>query len=440
MPGNASVRCATLCENGGVPGTADLFPSHRLSPAQFDEFCAGPLGADGIAALRSGQYSRRRLLLAALVAACGPDLEPAWRILAAVEERAPDVVEDVLMWPSVGVWLVRATRRRHGVPLDGPPPAVEVGFLRALAASAAVRAALPCTVEVPLLDGVLTLPTIGQARFDADAADLRVTPTEVLLRVARGSWFGLRGAAEFVPVRGSGPGLDVEIDDRTPYRWFSAPEPPRPLGEDEFAAWRADLRGAWEVLTRWHPGFAAELAAGLVSVAPLAPGSRVVGASASAAFGGAALSAADSPATLAATLVHELQHTKLNALLDLVVLHTRDDAELTYAPWRDDPRPLTGLLHGIYAFTSTVEFWHTQRKHVPEDARQLADFSFVHRRMQVEAAIEGLVSAPDLTGFGVGLVDGAARRLSRCPLDDVPAETIERAKAMILDHRASWRP
>ena len=54
----------------------------------------------------------------------------------------------------------------------------------------------------------------------------------------------------------------------------------------------------------------------------------------------------DAPA-LAAALVHEVQHSKLNAVIDIVPLvrpgvgHRR-----YYAPWRDDPRPPAGLLQG----------------------------------------------------------------------------------------------
>lgn len=394
--------------------------THSLSRDQFDELCEGAVGPEVIAVLRGGQYSRRRLLLAALVAAAasrsdvhGPlrEVESAWHVLMASEERAPEAVEDVLMWPSTGVWLVRVTRRLHGVDLDGPPIWVELGFLHCLAAAAAVRAQLPCALDLPVVDGVLTLPTVGQVRVHGG----------------------------FVPVhRHELTGWGVEIDDCTPYRWFSAPEPPLPLGQYELAAWREDLHGAWDVLSRWHPRFAAEQAAGLTVLAPAAPASGGVSASASAAFGGVVLSAAHSPAALAARLVHELQHSKLNALLDLVVLHTRDDADLMYAPWRTDPRPLTGLLHGIYAFTSTMEFWSVQRAHTPEPERRMADFSFVHRWMQVEAAIESL-PASDLTEFGARLVEGAARRLTNCPLDDVPPEMIEATRTMMLDHRARWR-
>lgn len=67
---------------------------------------------------------------------------------------------------------------------------------------------------------------------------------------------------------------------------------------------------------------------------------------------------------LVEVLVHEVQHSKLHALVDVVDRTTRDTGSV-YAPWRGDPRGLIGLLHRIYAFTAVVEFWHLQRDLVP---------------------------------------------------------------------------
>ena len=55
------------------------------------------------------------------------------------------------------------------------------------------------------------------------------------------------------------------------------------------------------------------------------------------------------------TLTHELQHTKLNAVMYLFELLEPVAGERFYAPWRDDPRPLGGFLQGIYAFFGIAE-------------------------------------------------------------------------------------
>ena len=42
--------------------------------------------------------------------------------------------------------------------------------------------------------------------------------------------------------------------------------------------------------------------------------------------------------TLALLLMHEFQHVKLGAVLDLYDLFDPDDKRLYHAPWRKDPR------------------------------------------------------------------------------------------------------
>jgi uncharacterized protein len=73
------------------------------------------------------------------------------------------------------------------------------------------------------------------------------------------------------------------------------------------------------------------------------------------------MSAPPDPIIGTVTLTHEIQHVKLGALLDLVTLTLPDDGRRYYAPWRDDPRPLGGLLHGVYAYLGVTEFWRRQR-------------------------------------------------------------------------------
>lgn len=57
----------------------------------------------------------------------------------------------------------------------------------------------------------------------------------------------------------------------------------------------------------------------------------------------------DSRARLAESLIHEAMHLQLT-LIDLVEPLARDDAVTGYSPWKDEDRPITGLLHGLYVF------------------------------------------------------------------------------------------
>lgn len=49
------------------------------------------------------------------------------------------------------------------------------------------------------------------------------------------------------------------------------------------------------------------------------------------------------------TLVHEFQHIMLGGVLHVAPVHCAVQRQRSYAPWRDDPRPLGGLLQGVYA-------------------------------------------------------------------------------------------
>ena len=117
---------------------------------------------------------------------------------------------------------------------------------------------------------------------------------------------------------------------------------------------------AWPLIGQDYPAYAGGLAAGLGVLLPLAndvPG-RDISAAARPAFGavGAALPA--DGAALALLLIHEFQHVKLGAVLDLYDLCDPEDRRLYYAPWRDDPRPLEPLLQGaLRAPAGVTDFW-----------------------------------------------------------------------------------
>jgi uncharacterized protein len=54
-------------------------------------------------------------------------------------------------------------------------------------------------------------------------------------------------------------------------------------------------------------------------------------------------------------LVHEFQHAKLFALSDLYDLVDTSSSIRLRVPWRDDPRPPEGVLHGIYAHLALAQ-------------------------------------------------------------------------------------
>ncbi|QQQ74374.1 hypothetical protein IOD16_24715 [Saccharothrix sp. 6-C] len=407
------------------------------------------MSAAGIALLRRTQYSIRKLRLRAFLEAASPiadrlgpfaDLDGAWTLLSDVERVAPDVVEDVLMHHSVGVWLSRALRQVLGTAADATPLWSEVGWFHAVAAAAAVRSGQPCAVTVPVVHGAVTLPTVGAYRL---GGRFPVGQAKVV-NSASGTVVEAPGPVRWQPVRrhrGSARGrtIDVVVDDLGPYREFGGPVPPGPLGDGDWDEWVKYLDEAWELLTARHPGAAEELSAGLSTVVPLDARRDVFAASSSAAFGAIAMSPKRSATEFGEALVHELQHSKVNALLDLVDLHTSDGAAAHYAPWRDDPRPLDGLLHGIYAFVSVVEFWHTQRGLAPAALARRAEFTLAHRARQVGHAVDGVRSSVELTDLGREFVAAVAVRLAACRPVDSPPDVVTAVEEITAEHAMTWR-
>ncbi|MDU0289154.1 aKG-HExxH-type peptide beta-hydroxylase [Saccharothrix longispora] len=402
--------------------------------------------------MRKAQYSVRRLRLRALLDAApavgerlGPfaDLDSSWVLLARVERVAPDVVEDVLMHPSVGVWLSRALRQVLGTVTDATPLWSEVGWFHSVAAAVAVRSGLACDVVVPVVHGAVTLPSVGSYllphRFPVGHATLRTTPGGVVVEVAGRPAPVRREPVKRLRVAARGRAVEVVVDDLDPYREFTSPVPPAPLDGAEWDEWRKLLGEAWDLLTSRHAEAAEELSAGLSAVVPLAAGRDVFAASSAAAFGAIAMSPKRSATEFGEALVHELQHSKVNALLDLVHLHEDDTWPRFYAPWRDDPRPVDGLLHGIYAFVSVVEFWHVQRGRVPAPLTRRAEFSLALRAHQVGTAIAGLRGAAELTDLGRRFAAAVSVRLAACDTGDLPTDLVATVADLTAEHAATWR-
>lgn len=73
--------------------------------------------------------------------------------------------------------------------------------------------------------------------------------------------------------------------------------------------------------------------------------------------GALGLTRSASPADFVITMVHEFQHSKLSAVLDLVPLYHFGGTERHCAPCRVAPRPISGLLQGVYAFLAVADTW-----------------------------------------------------------------------------------
>ncbi|MFG2952146.1 aKG-HExxH-type peptide beta-hydroxylase [Streptomyces sp. NPDC048291] len=444
-----------------APAQAD----HHLVPsAYFADLAAGRGGPEAVRFLRVTEYSRRLLLLRTLLDAVAetpgalgplPSVDTAWDILTVAQQRVPEDFAELLMHPQIGIWLGHGLRRISHTAWGEGPLWTDLGHLHAVCAVAALRAGLPLRTTVPLRDGTVMFPTLGLARLPdcprwgtaevvVGGGRLRVDPQGACVGPSGAhdgdapGWQGLHTLRADV----RGRTMTLWLDDIDPYRDLSEPLPPQRLGKDELARWRERFGGALDLLAESDPSTASAMAAGLRTIAEVRRVSAwaVLSASSSDAFGGLLSSLPPDPVSFAVTLVHEFQHTKLGALLHLLTLEQDGGAERHYAPWRNDPRPLSGLLQGAYAFLGITDFWCRYLDHVPPAGRPLAEFEFALRRRQTQEAVDALRADPALTAHGRRFLRGMAARLPAWWSDPrIRPETAALAEFTATDHRTGWR-
>ncbi|WP_443066252.1 FxsB family cyclophane-forming radical SAM/SPASM peptide maturase [Streptomyces sp. NBC_01262] len=374
-----------------------------LTQDQLDQLASGYGDAATVAALAREQLDLTRGLLTAVWEQVPSDARSAavWRLLAEADEAAPDALDDVLAHPYIRPWASRCLETPGDSSGEGAAGLAEA------AAAVVLRAGdrYPAAVRVPVRRGVVRLPGLGRVLVDdagsgeaeVEAVDggFTVTTPDRTLRIG---WDG-PADSRWQPVRGIGPdGWRVSLEDTDLYRDAHGTGLTPRLPEEEAKAWREDLAEAWDFTRRELPGYAPGLAAGLTAITPLVlPGDGSdVSNTARQAFGAVGIARPVDARTLALLAVHEFQHVKLGAVLDLMDLYDPQDTRLFHAPWRPDPRPLEGLLQGTYAHIAVAEFWRAQtRLGEAGAAGQFARWS-----RETALAVERLAGSGSLTPMG----------------------------------------
>ncbi|GAA1862659.1 HEXXH motif domain-containing protein [Asanoa iriomotensis] len=397
----------------------------------------GHLDAAAVTALANGQHRKRivmlTLLLDRVAERCPAEtagVEAAFGLLADAQARDPRAVRDVLMDPAVGAWLARMLRRLHTTDAADD----ELAYLSAIAVAGAARAGHACVTELALRDGSVVIPTLGRIDLPGERT-VTVTVQDGRLTVdgeqlaERHGWQPMRRNTSYAGART----LVVDLDDLA--------SAATRLSEAELAGWRSALDSAWTVLADDNPGRADAIAAGLRRIVPLAPNAAGEAASVTSrdSFGSIATTLPHDGLTCADTLIHEFHHAVLYALGDLVALHRADDQPVHYSPWRDDPRPIDGLLHGAYSYLGVVDFWRGQREVLTGPRRRFADFEFARWRRQVVMAgrllLDSALLTDDGTTFVASLVATAEQWLA-IPVDDRPRRLADQT---VADHLIRWR-
>ncbi|MEU0162675.1 radical SAM/SPASM protein FxsB, inactivated metallohydrolase extension form [Streptomyces sp. NPDC006261] len=355
---NPSVYCADLAAL--IRGIEDRAAAATESPAVRDPY-----------ELLAAQQDLTRTLLAALHdgldGSGGEAWESAWALAAEVESDPAGQagLDLVLAHPYTRTWLLDALGAAGaGRPMEGPP----AERLAATVAAAAVHAGLDLAVPVVHRDGRFFLPTLGEVRAGgageagtalvrADGEGFAVHTEGGALHIARGAgesphWLPvrrLRAAGETGPVHvAGGPGAVPTrvLDDLDPYRTcFDTPAAER-LSSSAADAWSASLAEAWELLARTVPEQAAEAAAVLTTLTPLAGGAPVQAGRHG--YGALGIAAGGDAHALATALLRGFRQAKLRALAEVTDLYASDGSWDHRMPWREKPVPFSRLLSETY--------------------------------------------------------------------------------------------
>ncbi|MFC8430411.1 FxsB family cyclophane-forming radical SAM/SPASM peptide maturase [Streptomyces sp. NPDC057253] len=446
---NPSVYCADLKQL--ITGIRDREPSRTPMPhlplddTHLAEIAAGFGGADAVDRLARHELTVNRELLAAVWHESPHDDTgtAAWETLAVLDAEAPESVDAVLAHPYLRPWAQRVLRG------DGEAGPIAMRGVAELAAAALLRSGRAGSVTVPTGSGVLRLPTLGSLVVaDAASASASVsaqvtsgTDEGFIVRIAgREHTVGRKSSVDpawWGRHRFELPGWAVALEDTDPWRDAHGYPVRARLTAAAAERWHQDLAAAWEWIRRELPAYAPGIAAGLSVVTPLrdAAAGADISSAARDAFGAVGIARPGAPHTLACLLVHEFQHVKLGAVLDVADLYDPTCERLFYAPWRPDPRPLEGLLQGTYAHIAVVDYWRARLRSTHGAAAHDAEIRFARWREQTAEAVDTLIGSGALTALGERFVTAMGETVATRLTEPVSADALISARRTAADHK-----
>jgi HEXXH motif-containing protein len=412
--------------------------THRLDSAMFEAICGGRGGPEAIRALCAAERSKAVLSVGAVVTLARRSGHPhhalaqdAYNLLREIELSAPDAVSVVLDYPTVSAWALQTALALT----IGDVARAEPQRLATVAAAAAARAGVAARLRViPSGDGRVALPSLGVARlpgepgrveFASGSAVSELVGTNVRVRLVEagdGAWSG-------VPI------LRVEHDGLAVSLSFDHLDTSSPaMSIATVSLWQERIAAGWRILVERHRHVADEFVEAITLLAPMPdPAEGSVSATARHAFGAIAMSTPGDPRSVAVTLAHELQHSKLSAVMDLVPLVSAGTGGRYYTPWRSDPRPFPGVLQGVYAHLAIADFWRREMT----DGMFAAQVEYARWRDAVASTATRLLDSDHLTDLGRRLVDGVLAEIGVWH-DEVTAPAQRHADSLAREHRAQF--
>jgi uncharacterized protein len=465
---NPSVYCADLLKlithirERLAPITARLAKNaqvHEVPARHFDALAAGYGDEMAVGYLIESQRSLRRDLLAAvheqvaervLPASDSAMFNAAWEILAYLDKNNRQAFDDVLAHPYIRAWVARCYGKLGVRAINVASLGADATHLASIAAAVAIRSGQQMHIQVPVRDGCVHLPTLGRLHVGSDTTAMIMTGCDGFdIKSGSGEWSLTPAAAgetwyadSWQPVRAlTADRAVVVLEDTDPYRDCHQWTPASRLSDEQVTVWQQLYRQAWALIEREYSAYASGLAAGLAAIMPLAndkPG-RELSAASRQAFGAIGAAMPVNGDILALLMMHEFQHVKLGAILDILDLCDHSDKRLFFAPWRPDPRPLEALLQGTYAHIAVTDFWRARRQHLSGPEAEVAAENFALWRMFTAEAIDTLAASGSLTPLGVGFVDGMRATVTPWLDERIPSAASDAACRQAEENRRAWQ-
>lgn len=431
---------------------ASLTQPYALPRACLLALAAGKPDPGTARTLLSAQTSTNNLLAAHVLKAlpASESLDRAAAVLSQAQDLQPLETAVLCHEAWLGSWIARSLEalkapQSNRIELQGLTARIE-----SLAAVAALRAGIDTEITTMAINGCLLLPTLGLLPLSA-------TGTVAVRLIVRDGVMSLHLDGDVVPLSGRGVQapdawlamrrltaahgerrLELIFDDLDPLRDCFGETVIERVPEAVFAQWRQRFSEGWRLLCAYSPERAVELSQGMRTLVPVAevPGRNEISVTSQDAMGALAMTMPADPAGMAIALVHEQAHSALNGLLNLGPLFDRASRARYFAPWRPDPRPIGGLLHGTYAFLAVTETW--LEFSAADDLRRTALDEFALRRAQLAIAIDTLENTDAWTPMGREFLAGLRLRCDALLAEPVPANNVKRAEEILRHQRRQW--
>jgi hypothetical protein len=253
------------------------------------------------------------------------------------------------------------------------------------------------------------------------------------------------------------PCLTVSNHSPTATTWLPGLRDPVDWLDEATPLFAATHQAAWKRVQQSLPWlFEEALRNPVITVAHRLKGGRLVSTTFSEMLGCIYLTSHPDASLVGEQIVHEYCHTRLFATqaLDDLLHETWPneswDHPVFYSPWRQDPRPINGVLHGCYVFTNIARYWLGQLQSCEHAAGRLGlvteQLRLGFRTLKTHARWTacGMEFFRHLSGLGNALLEEArdaldAKRTPALDIEDLHSQNRTTCFAHTAHHAARWR-